>query len=110
MSPDALAKERAALDRKRRVAQEQQRDDVRWLMSHAQGRRLMWAILSEMGLYRTPFTGENNKTNFNLGEHNAALRLHAMLLAHAPDECDTMAREARTVPRTPRAVTVQQPN
>jgi hypothetical protein len=99
MNQADIARERAAQDRKRKLAQEQRAEDTKWLMSHAQGRRLMWAMLSELGLYRTPFVGENNKTNFNLGEHNAALRLHSQLLEHAPDECDLMAREARTPPK-----------
>ncbi len=98
-SPSERANEREAIDKRREVAREQQSEDVKWLMSHAQGRRLMWGLLSDFGLYRTPFTGETNRTNFNLGEHNAALRLHAMLLDHAADECDLMSREARPAPR-----------
>lgn len=104
MTTDANAEQRAAADRKRKVAADQRDADTRWLMSHPQGRRLMWSLLTDLGLYRTPYAGEANRTNFNLGQHSVALQINADLVRCAPDEYDLMAREARTPQETPRSV------
>lgn len=93
---DDQQQQRDAIDRKRRKAAEQRALDVQWLMSHAQGRRFAWGWLSDLGLYRTPFAGEAvQQTAFNLGRHSTALALNALLLEHAPEDYDLMAREAR---------------
>lgn len=95
MTPDQT-EQRAAAERKRKLAAEQRAIDVQWLMSHAQGRRFAWGWLSDLGLYRTPFSGEAvQQTAFNLGRHSTALALNALLLEHAPEDYDLMAREAR---------------
>lgn len=99
MTPDQT-EQRAAAERKRKAAAEQRALDVQWLMSHAQGRRFAWAWLSDLGLYRTPFSGESvQQTHVNLGIHSAALALNALLLEHAPEDYDLMAREAREPPK-----------
>lgn len=97
---DSRQEQRDAVDRKRKAEAEQRVSDMRWLMSHPQGRRFIWAWLSDLGLYRTPFAGETNKTNFNAGVHSAALTLNATILEAAPEEYDLMAREAREPART----------
>lgn len=95
MTPDQT-EQRAAAERKRKAAAEQRALDVQWLMSHPQGRRFAWAWLSDLGLYRTPFAGEaTHQTHVNIGRHSTALALNALLLEHAPDDYDLMAREAR---------------
>lgn len=95
-TPDARREQRDAIDRKRRAAMEQRAEDIKWLMAHAQGRRFVWGWLSDLGLYRTPFSGESvQQTHFNLGAHSTALALNAQVLEHAPDDYDLMAREAR---------------
>jgi hypothetical protein len=95
MTPEQL-EQREQAERKRKTANEQYALDMRWVMSTPAGRRVMWSLLGDLGLYRTPYAGEHtNAANFNMGQHSAALRLNAQLIEHSPDEHDLMAREAR---------------
>lgn len=95
MTPEQT-EQREQTERKRKSAAEQHIADTRWVMSTPAGRRVMWALLGDLGLYRTPYAGEHtNAANFNMGQHSAALRLNAQLIETAPDEYDLMAREAR---------------
>lgn len=47
-------------------------DDFRWLMSHKQGRRIVWRILEQAGVYRQTFTG-NSESFFLEGKRNMGL-------------------------------------
>ena len=49
-------------------------EDWRLLLSKQWGRRLVWRILDQTGLYRTSFTG-NSTTFFNEGQRNIGLWL-----------------------------------
>ncbi len=63
--------EQQLLERARR---EQQVADIRWLMAHAEGRRIVWRLLEHAGVYRTSFTG-NSGTFFNEGRRDVGLFL-----------------------------------
>jgi hypothetical protein len=75
------------------VNSNQQRDDVRALMSEAWGRRLMWSWLEFSGLRRTPMTG-NSQTFFNCGMQNFGIMLESLVLMHCPDKWLLMQAEA----------------
>ena len=49
-------------------------EDWRLLLSKQWGRRLVWRILDQTGMYRTSFTG-NSTTFFNEGQRNIGLWL-----------------------------------
>ena len=58
-------------------------EDLRLLISKQWGRRLVWRILEQTGMYRTSFTG-NSTTFFNEGQRNIGLWLvDEVLLADA---------------------------
>jgi hypothetical protein len=84
-------------DRKRFIAQVQQVEDVRWLMSAPQGRRLMWSWLEFAGVYRTSMTG-NSMTFYNEGVRSVGLMLIGSIMEHAPEQWIVMVNEARTKP------------
>lgn len=95
MTPEQT-EQRAQAERKRKTQAEQHAADMKWVMSAPAGRRVMWSLLGDLGLYRTPYAGENtNAAHFNIGQHSAALKLNAQLIETAPDEYDLMGREAR---------------
>jgi hypothetical protein len=89
---------REDLDRKRFVAQEQQREDVTWLMADPRGRRLMFSWLEFCGVMRSSMTG-NSMTFFNEGQRNVGLMLQGNLLQHAAEQWIVMMNEARTPPK-----------
>ena len=49
-------------------------EDIRLLLSKQWGRRLVWRLLEQTGMYRTSFTG-NSTTFFNEGQRNIGLWL-----------------------------------
>lgn len=57
-----------------------EKDDLIWLMEQVRGRRVLWSILEEAGLFRSSFTGTTNETFFREGERNVALKLQAKLM------------------------------
>ena len=52
----------------------QEQNDIREIMARPEGRRLMWRIISEGGVFSDCFTG-NNTTFFNEGKRSNGLWL-----------------------------------
>lgn len=67
----------------REQAKAQSNLDFKWLMSDERGRRFMWELLGECGMYRDPMTG-NSQTFYNLGQQRVGRwlteRLHVSCL------------------------------
>lgn len=78
-------------DRKRK----QEADDIRWLMAHKQGRRILWRVLEQAGIYRTSFTG-NSETFFREGKRALGLFLLSDVHEFAPDSYVTMLKERKS--------------
>ena len=76
----------------RRLARENQAADIKWLMDHPQGRRLVWDLLGFTGIYRQVFTG-NSETFFNDGKRVVGLRYLDLVNRHAPEQYTTMLKE-----------------
>lgn len=57
------------------VLQEVQREDVRWLMSTHQGRRFVYKVLADCGIYQRSFTGSEATTAFAEGRRAVGLQL-----------------------------------
>lgn len=81
-----------------RLREEQKRrrdeDDFKWLMSDKRGRRVMWRLLAETGLYKTSFTG-NSETFFREGARNVGLKLMAQIHELTPDAYGLMLKESK---------------
>lgn len=92
---ESTAAKRAVADRAKLLAQQQEEDDVRWLLSDPRGRRLVWGWLSEGGIFRSTYTGEALSGAFNEGQRNAAIKLHAQVMHHAPEQFIRMLVEAQ---------------
>lgn len=67
-------------------------DDLKWFLSDKRGRRFMWRLLSETGLFRPSYTG-NSETFFREGERNVGLKLLNQILEHCPDKFGMMQQE-----------------
>lgn len=68
-------------------------EDVRWLMSDKRGRRLMWRLLSEAGIYRLSFAYDPSATAFNEGQRNIGLRFQADVMDGCPERFLEMHQE-----------------
>lgn len=80
--PDDSAAEMAA---KANIQQKQQVEDLKWLMAHAQGRRIVTRIFEFTGIRRTSFHTNGSTFALNEGKKQAGLWLEAEVLDAAPD-------------------------
>lgn len=80
--------------RKRAEAIKQLRDegDLKWLMSDKRGRRVVWRLLGETGLFRSSFTG-NSETFYREGRRAVGLMLLDWVQQVSPDGYLLMMKE-----------------
>jgi hypothetical protein len=67
-------------------------EDLRWLMSHKQGRRLMNSLLEVTAVFQSSYTG-TEETFFREGARNVGLRYLAKITDLCPDHYVTMLKE-----------------
>lgn len=67
--------------------------DMQWLMGDVRGRRFVYRLLEQAGIYRLTHTGEAISSAFNEGMRSAGLRLMNELLQHCPKRLFEMQRE-----------------
>lgn len=79
---DAEAADAAQAERTRR---EQQVEDIKWLMAHAPGRRIVTRLIEETGLFRTSFHTSGSVMSLNEGRKQIGYFLQAELVAITPD-------------------------
>lgn len=75
----------AANAERAKLKREQEIEDLKWLMGHAQGRRLATRIFARTGYRHTPFHTNGSTMAFKAGEQNIGLWLEAELVDAAPD-------------------------
>lgn len=80
--------------KKQEFESRQEKDDIKWLMSHAKGRRVIWRLLETAGVYRLSFTGDHATTSFKEGARNLGLGLLAKLHLFCPESYSTMVKES----------------
>ena len=60
-------------------------EDIKWLMAHPQGRRIVCRLLEEAGVNRTSFNHSGSLMAFNEGKRHLGLFLTAEVLQAAPE-------------------------
>jgi hypothetical protein len=86
-------------EQKKKVAQaserlqQRQQSDMRKVLGLPEGRRVIWRLLSEAGVFRSSFTGDS-QTFFNEGKRSLGLLIVSEVLAAHPDSYSVMQREA----------------
>ncbi|MGQ6073339.1 Bbp19 family protein [Serratia sp. IR-2025] len=78
----------------REQLQQRHADDVKKVMATESGRRFVWGILDQAGVFRISFTGEVSSTIFNEGNRNSGLALFNDVLKFCPELYLKMAAEA----------------
>ena len=79
---------------KEKLKEEQELDDVKFILDSPQGRRFFWRYLSKCGVFTTSFTG-NSTTYFNEGSRNIGLMLMEDIMNVDPDAYSMMLKENR---------------
>ena len=78
--------------KKAHITEQQDKEALQFIMSHASGRRFIYRWLGICGLYRSSFTGDN-ATFFNEGRRDIGCQLLAEVVDTDPDMYLTMLKE-----------------
>ena len=91
----ALLEARSAeAEEKARVERLTELGDFKWIVSNKRGRRFVWRLLEQAGVFRLSFTpGDQALTTFNEGRRNFGLQVWAMIQEHAPESYALMLSE-----------------
>lgn len=86
---------------RQRLERLQRADDLRGVMATPEGRRFIWALLQDAGLFGSSFTGEAFGTAFAEGKRANAVQLMRFAQAESRDMYIRMVEEAaRAIPVT----------
>jgi hypothetical protein len=73
-------------------------EDIKWLMSSKRGRRIVWRLVANAGVYRSTFNENPLTFAHQEGQRNGGLAVLAMVLRACPDLHNLMTLEnAKTV-------------
>lgn len=89
----ARQKEQRDEEGRRRAERQAQIEDVKWLLSHPQGRRFIWRLLEKAGIYRSTFNSDHSASAFAEGVRSVGLMIIADVFAADPDAYATMMKE-----------------
>lgn len=92
---DIKGQERAQLDRelRDRLARENEEEDIKWLMSDKRGRRVLWRLMDQAGVFRSSFNTNAMAMAFAEGNRNYGLRLMYRIHKLCPNLYPAMIRE-----------------
>lgn len=93
---DLRGQEAAKADRELRekLAQENEAADVKWLMSNKRGRRVIWRLLDQSGVFKLSFNTNAMAMAFAEGNRNYGNRMLSMIHSLCPELYPTMVKEA----------------
>ena len=77
----------------KRLERDREVEDLKWLMGHRQGRRIMWRVLGMTGLFRNPHIPGTNDVLFRCGEQNIGQMLNAEIHTICPEQYPVMVKE-----------------
>lgn len=77
-----------------RFDRENEESDLKWLCATKRGRRIVWRLLEQSGVFRLSFDPNALKMAFAEGNRNYGNRILAMLQTVAPESYITMTKEA----------------
>jgi hypothetical protein len=94
---DLRSQEREKADKEVRdkLERENEEADIKWLMSSKRGRRTMWRLLDQAGVFRLSFNTNALTMAFSEGNRNYGLRLLALIHSLCPELYPTMLKEQK---------------
>jgi hypothetical protein len=99
---DLRSQERNKADRdlRERLARENEEADIRWLMGNKRGRRVIWRLMDQAGVFRSSFNTNAMTMSFAEGHRNYGLRILALIHSQCPELYPTMMKEQTADERT----------
>lgn len=89
----ALELSKEERDEQIRLAEQDEADDVKWLMGCKRGRRIVWRQLERAGVFRLSFNPNSMTMAFNEGGRNEGLRTLGQVHAYCPELYPVMVKE-----------------
>jgi hypothetical protein len=84
---------RAEKSSKERIARENEEADIRWLMSSKRGRRTIWRLLDQSGVFRLSFNPNAMQMAFAEGNRNFGNRTLSLIHLICPELYPVMVKE-----------------
>ena len=99
---DLRSQERSKADRelRERLVRENEEADIKWLMGNKRGRRVIWRLLDQAGVFRSSFNTNAMTMSFAEGHRNYGLRILALIHSQCPELYPTMMKEQTADERT----------
>ena len=92
---DTDSQEREKVDREIRgkLARENEESDLKWLMGNKRGRRILWRLLDQSGVFRLSFNPNAMQMAFAEGNRNFGNRTLTMIHTQCPELYPIMVKE-----------------
>jgi hypothetical protein len=92
---DVRGQERVKSDKetRERLARENEEADTKWLMGSKRGRRIVWRLLDQSGVFRLSFNTNAMQMAFAEGNRNFGNRILSLIHSHVPELYPTMVKE-----------------
>ncbi len=99
---DLRSQERSKAERelRERLARENEEADIKWLMGNKRGRRVIWRLLDQAGVFRSSFNTNAMTMSFAEGHRNYGLRILGLVHTQCPELYPTMMKEQTADERT----------
>jgi hypothetical protein len=85
---------------RRRLAAEVEALDVKWLMGSKRGRRILWRLLEQAGVFRLSFDTNAMRMAFNEGGRNYGNRTLDLIHRTCPEQYTVMLKESNDASRS----------
>jgi hypothetical protein len=92
---DLRGQERAKSDKdvREKIARENEEADIKWLMGSKRGRRVVWRLMDQSGVFRLSFNTNSMQMAFAEGNRNFGNRMLAMIHSLCPELYPQMVKE-----------------
>lgn len=91
--------DKAEAAERKRIVQANEDDDFKWLMSNKRGRRIVWRLLEQAGVFRISFSQNSMQMAFNEGGRNYGNKILAQIHLLCPELYPAMQKESTNVNR-----------
>ena len=94
---DLRGQERAKSDKdmREKLARENEEADIKWLMGSKRGRRVVWRLMDQSGVFRLSFNTNSMQMAFAEGNRNFGNRMLAMIHEQCPELYSVMVKEQK---------------
>jgi alkylation response protein AidB-like acyl-CoA dehydrogenase len=93
----ALERAEAETAEEERLRLAQEADDLRHVLGSKQGRRFVWRLLGEAGIFKPTFNENHARMSFDEGQRNRGLALLAEVFKYSPNSYTQMATEQQSL-------------